>query len=289
MLGYTHPMPPTSTRMEMKKQEAGAPPKKSQAELRAALERKILAEKPRLDHAIEEYRKALADNVFEDHDGEDEGSGEKRQTAMQQRILSTIERAENIKKILKSGERLEDTPTINPDALTLTNEPFMSDTLTGWYGADAGKAKQEAIITDPSSQAYEALSQDTVPAEFGKYTLNPETQGLNFEQAKAFIPDLSAFTGKPLHEVMQHVATTYATTHHLPGIEYWKWLYENPGKSPQHLKDGKYYFFPGSVLRDHDGDWDVPHADWRGASFNRDADWLTRVWFSGYRVVLLEK
>ena len=168
---------------------------------------------------------------------------------------------------------------------------FVRDVLRDWYGKDAAGIESKAVIITPSFQDFKALSESTKPTEFGNYTLNPETQDLDFERSKVFIPDLSSFNGKPLHEVMKHVNDTYGATRHLPGIEYWKWLYENPGKNPPgaNLKDGKYYFFPGSVLRDRCGLWGVPYASWDGSSWRRLADWLTLDWRSRYRVVLLEK
>mgnify|MGYP001581246325 FL=1 len=84
---------------------------------------------------------------------------------------------------------------------------------------------------------------------------------------------------------------TYGNKYYVPGIEYWKWLIENPGKNPPSaaIKDGNYYFFPGSVLRDKDGRWNVPCARWDGTKWHRGADWLAAAWNSNYRVVLLEK
>lgn len=176
------------------------------------------------------------------------------------------------------------------EELNQMNEQFMTSTFENWYNKqDAEKAKQQAVVISPESQDYKTLSESIEVAEFGKYTLNPETQGLNFENAKAFIPDLSSFNGKPLHEVMKHIMDTYSNDYHVPGIEYWKWLYENQGKIPANLKDGNYYFFPGSVLRGRDGRWSVPDAYWRASGWDRRASWLANVWFSRCRVVLLEK
>lgn len=179
--------------------------------------------------------------------------------------------------------------SLDPEALKAQNEAFIAKAFQGWYSNDANKAKQEVVVVTPETQDYKALSQDTKAAEFGKYTLNPETQGLDFEQARVLIPDLSQFNGKPLHEVMKHVADTYGATHHIPGIEYWKWIDENPGKIPQNMKDGNYYFFPGSVLRGGGGLWGVPYGRWGGSQWGRDASWLRGGWDSGCRIVLLEK
>ncbi len=179
------------------------------------------------------------------------------------------------------------------------NRAFLKSVFESWYNAaNVAHAIDKVEDIDPTTQDYPALAQDIDAAKFGEYTLNPETQGIDFESAKVFIPDLSQFeakTGPPakpaakLAEVARYVMDTYGDTHHVPGIEYWKWLIEHPGETPQNLKDGKFYFFPGSVLRGREGSWSVPSADWDGSEWDRYASWLTLDWSSGYRVVLLEK
>ncbi len=41
-------------------------------------------------------------------------------------------------------------------------------------------------------------------------------------------------------------------------------------------------------LRDKDGNWNVPYANWNGSKWNRNANWLTNDWNGNYRVVLLD-
>jgi MoxR-like ATPase len=198
--------------------------------------------------------------------------------------------AEEAAEFLEGEDSLEGTATASdPEALKAGNEQFFDETLKSWYGNDAAKATQEAVVIEPGSQDYKALSKDIQAGEFGKYTLNPEMQGIDLENAKAFIPNLSQFNGKPIHEVMKYVADTYGNSHHIPGIEYWKWIIENPGKVPQSMKDGNYYYFPGSVLRDRGGRWSVPCSYWVGTEFNRSAYWISLEWGSNFRIVLLEK
>lgn len=282
-----------SPRAEMKRQtpkpKAEAKSEKSQAELRVALEHRLYALKPTLADAFAEYAKALADDTFEDKDGEPEGSGEKRKTDLQNKIRSFVERAEGMRRQLDSGEDIPQTS--DDEELSQVNEPFMLGTFKDSWGWDITNLKSEGHVVTPQMQNYEELSQDADVTKRGEYTLNPETQGLDFETLRAFVPDLSALNGKPVHEVIQHVVDTYGSNYHIPGIEYWKWLCENPGKTPpgSNIKDGKYYFFPGSVLRDKDGDWLVPSADWNGTKWYRSAAWLAGDWSSDCRVVLLEK
>ena len=282
-----------SPRAEMKRQtpkpKAEAKLEKSQAELRDALERRLYALKPKLDDAFAEYTHALGDDTFGDKADEPEGSGEKRKEALQDKIRILVERAEGMRQQLDSGKELPQAP--NEKELTEATTPFMLETFKNSWSWDVTNLKLEGYVVTPQTQSYEALSKDIDATKRGEYTLNPETQGLDFEKLRAFVPDLSALNGKPIHEVIQHVVDTYGDQYHIPGIEYWKWLCENPGKNPPgpNIKDGKYYFFPGSVLRGRGGDWRVPCAAWRGSEWDRDADWLTGGWGSDYRVVLLEK
>ncbi|MFA6404745.1 MAG: hypothetical protein WCW03_01980, partial [Candidatus Paceibacterota bacterium] len=74
----------------------------------------------------------------------------------------------------------------------------------------------------------------------------------------------------------------------IPGIEYWKFMLENPDKVRDQLKDGNYYFNFGSLVRRSDGLWCMPYARWNVAGWRRNTDWLDDEWDSGYRVVLLE-
>ncbi len=286
-------MPPKSSRMEMKRQmpktQAEAKPEKSQAELRDALEQRLFALKPKLDDAFAEYSRALVDDTFDDKAGESEGSGEKRKEAFQNKIRVLVERAEGMRRQLDSGEEIPQMP--DDQELSQANEAFMLGTFKDSWGWDTANLKPEGHAMSPQSQSYEALSKDVDATKRGEYTLNPETQGIDFEKAKVFVPDLSALNGKPIHEVIQHVVDTYGDRYHIPGIEYWKWLIENPGKNPLgvNIKDGNYYFMSGSVLRGKDGRWLVPSAYWLGSEWHRSAPWLSNDWYSLYRVVLLEK
>lgn len=173
---------------------------------------------------------------------------------------------------------------------------FLEETFTKWYSAaHVAKATYHVQMADPSRIGYtDKKNQKSDATRFGDYTLNPDTQNIAFEKAKVLVPDLSSFVGKPLDEVMNHVVATYGKTHHVPGIEYWEWMHKNPDKVPQNpqglnMKNGNYYFTAGSVLRDGDGNWNVPAAHWNGSEFRRRAGWLGDPWYSHYRVVLLER
>jgi len=173
---------------------------------------------------------------------------------------------------------------------------FLNSTYQSWGVAESDLPTPHPSFVDPKEIEYEKKSKNPDEKKFGTYTLNPETFAVDFEKAKVFIPDLSAMEGKELHQVFQYVVDTYGDKYHIPGIEYWKWMVQNPDKAEEaakkqkyDIKDGNVYCFPGSSLCDSGGDWSVPYAYWRGGEFHRRASWLERGWGSSDRVLLLEK
>ena len=244
----------------------------------------LVAERDRLIADLKAQRDAAHGQALEDNANLDDAREQIR------RLTAEIEGyGAQIEEI--TGKRMsaeQETPDLA--FLQSSNQPFLRDIFTQWYNAtDANRAKQEARFENPATLDYAALSADTDEKKFGEYTLNPDTQGIGFEKARPIIIDLPQFVGKPRHEAMKHIIDTYGSTHHIPGIEYWKWLIENPDKAPQELKDSNWYYFPGSVLRDKDGRWNVPSAGCRGSKFDRGATWLVDAWSAHERVVLLEK
>ena len=171
--------------------------------------------------------------------------------------------------------------------------PFLKETYKIWSIDDntINQANITPEIINPSNIDYEARKNDTDPTKFGEYTVNPDTQNIDFENAKVFTlseAEQKALEGKQLHEVAEYLIQHYGNTHHIPGIEYWKYILENPDKAPNELKDGKYHFFFGSLLRGSNGSWFVPCAGWLGSRWDRGGDWLGDGWDSSFRVVLLE-
>lgn len=79
---------------------------KSQAELREALNERFLGMKKIIQQATEEYKTALKEDTFEDMEGEEEGSGEKRKEIIQTKINVLFDRAEQMKEKLNSKEKL---------------------------------------------------------------------------------------------------------------------------------------------------------------------------------------
>ena len=201
-------------------------------------------------------------------------------------------------------EELAELGLSSPESTTLSTEvatqhdAFMSDTFKYWTQAIPTEQIQ-ATLEDPTTKDYPALEKDIDTTKAGEYTLNPETQTLDFEIAPVFIPDLSAFNGKKLSEVAEHLISTYSDKYYLPGIEYWHWLCEHKNLADlptdpqfntlkQELTDN-YCFLFGSTLRYSDGRWRVPCVYWGGSEWCRYAIWLDASWYSSSRVVLLER
>jgi hypothetical protein len=130
----------------MAKQEKTKKPEKSQDDLRDALEKRLFSLKPAVEEELKKYEDALSNDVFEDQEGEPEGSGEKRKDEMQSRIDSMIDRAEGMKGKLDSKEPLpQSAPEISatytytdpqthksekPETITLNIEEKLQDFLS---------------------------------------------------------------------------------------------------------------------------------------------------------------
>lgn len=178
-----------------------------------------------------------------------------------------------------------------------------------WVTSDQDMSKitfTPEFITPDKIDFQELAAAPDDKKEFGKYYTNPDTLKLDYESLGVptiFDPNTDVEFKKWLEEekkkftvasVMEYVSHKFADTNHLPGIEYQGFLYDKyksgkPEEIPENLKDGKYYFFPGSALRDSDGGWLVPCGRWGGGGWGRDGDWPGGDWSSRYRVVLFGK
>ncbi len=175
---------------------------------------------------------------------------------------------------------------------------FLKETYKIW-GTDEEKIKNikiSAEIKNPKDEDYQTRQTDIDTEKFGQFTLNPDTQDLDWEalKDKIFIPDPKEFADcRTVQEVAERVITNYADKYKIPGIEYWKFMLENPDKVPNdpngiNLKDGNYYFNFGSLVRRSGGSFCVPYAYWGGSGWRRGAGGLVFSWSAHYRVVLLE-
>ncbi|GEM_PF-2466309 len=196
-------------------------------------------------------------------------------------------------KARKNIESYFDSATGEVDMEKLKKEldSFIAETFLTWYGEkDAKKAKISGEITDLSKLDYKKLEK-TDPSLYGEYTINPETAGMDHQEKepKIKILDMKEFVGQPKEEAMKAVIEKYSGKYHIPGLEYEKYLLENPDKVPNQLKDGNWYYFMGSFLRDQDGSSSVPFVDWDGSKLTRYAFWRGNKWSESSRVLLLEK
>ena len=176
----------------------------------------------------------------------------------------------------------------------LANKNFLKETFKQW-GVNSQKILESepnmmAEIISPNNLDWEKRKQDIDASRFGEYTLNPDTQNLSFDRIKIKVEKLpDNLNGKPIAEIAEYITSTYSNRYYIPGLEFWKYILENPSQAPDSLKDGNYHFFFGSVLRSSYGHWSVPYASWAGSGFYCNALWLSHDWYSSFRVVLLEK
>lgn len=164
-----------------------------------------------------------------------------------------------------------------------------------WGGSDpvVAKAGEKPEIRKPKDIIWSNTT-EVDANKFGEFTMNPDTIGIDWERVppeKIKVFDFTNFVGKKRWELAKYIATEWPDRdkYLIPGIEYWKYVFENPAKTPAALKDGNYHYFFGSMFRNSDGNWDVPNVGWGGTEFGRYGRWLDDDWHSDYRVVLLEK
>ena len=86
--------------------EKSKKPEKSQEELRGILEKKLKSMEFPIKKEMKNYANCLSDEIFEDQEGEEEGSGERRKLEMQNKLNDMIDRAEITKVKLDSKELL---------------------------------------------------------------------------------------------------------------------------------------------------------------------------------------
>jgi hypothetical protein len=168
---------------------------------------------------------------------------------------------------------------------------FMSETYLIWYGRkDEEKANISMQVMSLTEMDYEKLKVAN-PSLFGQYTMNPETSGINFNEkiSKVKIADMKEFVGKSRFEVAKAVVAEYNGQYHIPGLEYEKYLLDNPDKVPAELRDGEWYYFFGSTIRARFGGSDLPYVSFDDGKLNRHARWLDGKWNFNDHVILLEK
>jgi len=217
--------------------------------------------------------------------------------------LSNAKETNDTKKAFQLKEDIENKTILLKEAILGELEKEMKIFLENFFKGrleDLSKANIQAIWQDTIN--FKDLTEQTAkPEEFGKYIINPENAFLDYEsmgEPEIFDPNedqpFKDWLQKENREmntnsVMDYVQETYKETHHLPGLEYQKYIFENQDKIPESLKDGKYYYMPSSAFRDSDGGWDVPCGFGGGSGWYRGAYGARLAWDSTDRVVLFKK
>jgi len=189
-------------------------------------------------------------------------------------------------------------PGVNKDIEKVRRslDVFMASTFTTWDGEEVAESAKISMQTTPLAQMdYEKLRtvNPTSPGKYmyGQYTVNPETFAMNFEEKKpkVQIADMREFVGRANSEVIKAVVDKYSKTHHIPGIEYYKYLLENPDKIPAEMDNSKFYYFMGSVICDEDGSYAIPCVRGGHEQLDPDEGPLGWTWRKRDRVLLFEK
>lgn len=126
---------------------------KTQEELRTSLEKRLLDMKGTVQEAMEEYKQALKDELFEDKESEAEGEGDKRKNTMQAKITVLFDRAEKMKARLDSKEKLSN----------------IIESLSVTYTHPDGKVEHISFSLEEKLEEYIAFYEKTkmgVPSDF---------------------------------------------------------------------------------------------------------------------------
>lgn len=146
-------------------------------------------------------------------------------------------------------------------------------------------------FTDPRSVNWDVLMKisKNQAFEINSFTLNKETLGLDFEKFEPTILYKEEWVDKPRGKIFEEVIKEYGNTHHIPGVEYQQWLNENPAKVPPSLKNEKWYYTPGTVLGNSDGNVLIPCGGWGHDRWDCSVWLVQNNWQLPARVVLLPK
>lgn len=166
-----------------------------------------------------------------------------------------------------------------------------------WNANDAttAKAGERPEIKNPEDIAWQDMTV-VDSKKFGEFTMNPETTGIDWEHVppeKIKVFDFKDFVGRKRWELAKYITTEWPDRdkYLIPGIEYWKYVFEHPNEAPDSLKDGNFHYFFGSIFCNSGGGWLVPLTLWNASAsgFGRGGDWLDDACYADNRVVLLEK
>lgn len=191
------------------------------------------------------------------------------------------------------------------DAETIKSRysPFLLDTLNRWGNKeDADKLVEERLnvkLIPPSDVDWANMQEYGAHNRSGEVVFNPDTISIDWETTpvqKFKAIELKEMEGKSVAEVARHILDTYGDTYHIPGIEYWNFIVENPEKASPLLLlgDGKTYYFFGSTITTFEdvlipGVSCYPSGYTDGPKFTRAAIRPSDSWSANKKVFLLEK
>lgn len=235
----------------------------------------------------------------------------------QQEMQGKIEKAVQEKDFAKTKELIEQVQShienavehgLTPEQIqqfTTEYDTFWKDTYKTWRSRpDTSQMQFTPEFKSPKEINFKDLAEQPKDTkEFGKYLTNPETVLLDYEslgEPIIFNPNTDVGyqswlqknnRGGTVASMMDYIHETYAEDHHIPGIEYQKYLFENQEKIPASLKDTNWYRFPGSAFRGSDGDWWSLSGRWdEGGEWLRSGSGGMRYgWNSRDRVALFKK
>ena len=140
---------------------------------------------------------------------------------------------------------------------------FIANIFSGQYREEDAKKAKISMQANPLSEIDYKKLEELNASLFGQYTMNPETAGMNYKEKEPKVKildeeEVKQFVGKPRSEVMAYIVKTYGGQYYIPGLEYQKYLLENPDKVPAGLQNGNVYYFMGSTFRCLRGELEMP-------------------------------
>lgn len=248
-----------------------------------------------------------------------DGKGKKKKTP--ETVVAETEKGkfDDIKARLRDlGKEFREDGSLTPEQYLTDLHPFMLETYKKWsYNPDQLKIVEE-VTSSPDNihidetipfDEMKAVNSDEAKLEANKSKIGElylTSESVDFETAKLFTPEIPEKISKNgVGAVMKYIQEKYKETHILPDLKYYQYIAQlgdrhiaekDPVKKkalldqiPEQLRDGNYYFFPGSALVDESGLWMSPVLNWFGVDFLRGADRVENGWDSSCRVVLLER
>lgn len=180
-------------------------------------------------------------------------------------------------------------PRIDLDGI---NE-FVHNTFQRVYEEGGLKeVETKPIICQPEDLNWSALADDIDSSKFGEYTLNPDVLPLQWGSLsvnKFKMLDFKVMIGMPLSDVVEQAIVLYGGSYNIPGVECQRYFVKNLDRAFDILKDGRCFFFVGSVIRNRYGHATAPYSSWVGGLLRSDWYGLCLKWNDGSRIVLVEK